>query len=119
MIRIKLDTSKKNKINELINNFINGKNIINNINDIADYLYSKGCHYTAELLISRAKSDLFIIFGRKELKACVERFEDAIKLDATSLNPRNIIESIYKGVDYKWKKILGFSDLYKKFRKAL
>lgn len=119
MIRIKLDISQKDKINKLINDFIKREEIINTINDIAADLHDKGHYNTAKLLKSKVKSDLFVMFGRKKLKACADQFESAICSDAiTPIDRKKILEYISKGTYYNGKPILGFCDLYKKFRSS-
>lgn len=117
MIRIKLDISQKNKINELINDFIKRKDIINKIDRLSRFLRYQKCIHTANILQLKAKSNLFVLFGRNRLEACAEEFELAMHADKKEkgIDINNIINFIYKGNASKKKRVSGFGNFYDSF----
>lgn len=117
MIRIKLDISQKDKINKLINDFIKRKDIINKIDRLSRFLRRQKCINTANLLQLKAKSNLFVLFGRNTLKACTEEFEFAMCADKKEkgINRDKIINFIYKGNASKKSRVSGFGSFYDSF----
>ena len=117
MIKINLDNAQKNKINDLINSVIIKKDIINKIEKLAGFLSRKKCLNTATLLQSKAKSDLFVLFGRNALKDCIEEFELAMAADKekNGIDRDTITNYIYKGNGSKRNRISGFCSFYNSF----
>lgn len=117
MIKINLDNSQKNKINDLFNDFIKRKDIINKVEKLSNFLCCKKCRNTSTILQSKATSDLFVLFGRNKLKDCIKEFELAMVADKEEqgINRDTIINYIYKGNDSKRNRISGFGSFYKSF----
>ena len=118
MIKIDLDDIKKHEISKLINKFVLDKKVVDEICKLAEFLENKECKNTADLLKTKAVSDLFILFGRKALNDCTIEFDNAIIADEkkTGINVKEIKRSIRYGE--KIDKILGFSEFYNSFRSS-
>lgn len=118
MIKIDLDDIKKYEISKLINKFVLDKKVVDEICKLAEFLENKECKNTADLLKTKAVSDLFILFGRKALNDCTIEFDNAIIADEhkTGIKVEDIKKIIRHGS--KIDKILGFSEFYNSFRSS-
>lgn len=118
MIKIDLNNAQKDKINKLLNKFISDNKLVQKIYKLANFLEDNECKDTANLLKTKAVSDLFIMFGRKALNDCTIEFDNAIIADErkTGINVKDIKRSIRYG--WKTDKILGFSEFYSLFRSS-